>query len=140
MFDPDSVFMVFSCLWFIIFGACIGSFLNVCVYRLPLRKSLVQPPSHCPRCGHLIRWYDNIPVLGWLKLRGKCRDCRLPISIRYPCIEGFCGTLFGGVFILLNQLWSLPFYLLIALTLFVSIAGIVILAACLIAYDHRNGA
>jgi leader peptidase (prepilin peptidase)/N-methyltransferase len=79
------------------FGSCIGSFLNVAVYRLPRKKSLSLPPSFCPNCGHFIRWYDNIPVFGWLKLGGKCRDCRMPISIRYPLIEAAIGLLFGGV-------------------------------------------
>jgi len=139
MFDPDPLIKTFLCLWFIIFGACVGSFLNVFVYRLPQRKSLSYPPSHCPRCQHLIRWHDNLPVVGWIKLRGRCRDCRLPISVRYPCVEGFGGVLFGGVFVVLDQFFSLSFYPLIVLTLFVSLLGISILAACLIAYDKRKG-
>ena len=139
MFDPDAVFKVFLCPWFIIVGACVGSFLNVLVYRLPRRKSLIHPPSHCPRCNHLIRWHDNLPVVGWFQLRGKCRDCRLPISVRYPCIEGLCGILFGSVFILIDQLWSPPFDILIALTLLISVLGTVVLAVCLMAYDKRNG-
>lgn len=78
--------------WFFFFGAAIGSFLNVVVYRLPLGKSLSYPPSHCPICSHPIRWYDNVPVVGWLHLGGKCRDCKSPISVRYPLIEGVCGV------------------------------------------------
>ena len=70
-----------------LFGACIGSFLNVCIYRIPAGESIVSPPSSCPRCGHRIRLYDNIPILGWLLLRGRCRDCSARISIRYPIVE-----------------------------------------------------
>ncbi len=83
--------------WFFLVGGAIGSFLNVVVYRLPRGESLTHPPSHCPRCGHAIRWHDNLPVLGWLLLKGKCRDCRLPISVRYPIVEGATALLFGSV-------------------------------------------
>jgi leader peptidase (prepilin peptidase)/N-methyltransferase len=93
----DPVVDTFLCVWFFLFGTCIGSFLNVALYRLPLKKSLTYPPSSCPHCGHFIRWYDNVPVIGWLKLGGKCRDCRAPISIRYPVIEAFAGFLFASV-------------------------------------------
>jgi hypothetical protein len=82
-------------LWMAFFGAAVGSFLNVVVYRLPLGKSVVSPPSHCPKCSHRIRWFDNVPVFGWLMLGGKCRDCKEPISIRYPLVEFFCGFVFG---------------------------------------------
>ena len=81
--------------WLAFFGAVIGSFLNVVVYRLPLGKSVVSPPSHCPKCSHRIRWFDNVPVFGWLMLGGKCRDCKAPISVRYPLVEFFCGLVFG---------------------------------------------
>jgi len=137
--EHDPVFIAFLALWMIALGAIIGSFLNVLVHRLPLRKSLVYPPSHCPACGHPIRWYDNVPVFGWIKLRGKCRDCQSPISVRYPCVEGFSGLLFGGVFVLLDQLFPLSLWLLFGLSLFLSLLGIAILAACLIAYDKRRG-
>jgi leader peptidase (prepilin peptidase)/N-methyltransferase len=70
-----------------ILGACVGSFLNVCVYRWPEDKSVVSPPSSCPNCGAWIRWYDNVPVLGWMWLRGKCRACGAPISVQYPLVE-----------------------------------------------------
>ena len=73
--------------FFFALGACVGSFLNVVVWRLPRRESLITPPSHCPKCGHKLAWYDNIPVLGWIWLKGKCRYCRVPISPRYPLIE-----------------------------------------------------
>ena len=75
-------------------GACIGSFLNVVVWRMPRGESLITPPSHCPKCGHQLAWYDNIPVLGWIKLAGKCRYCGNPISPRYPIVEAITGLLF----------------------------------------------
>lgn len=74
-------------------GACWGSFLNVVIYRLPLGMSLVQPPSRCSRCLTRIRWYDNVPVLSWWILRGRCRACRTPFSPRYMLIEAACGLL-----------------------------------------------
>jgi len=70
-----------------IFGAVIGSFLNVCIWRIPEEKSIVFPSSHCPKCGKSIRPFDNIPVVSWLALRGRCRDCGEPISPRYPLVE-----------------------------------------------------
>jgi len=82
------------------FGCCIGSFLNVVIYRLPLDKSLVKPPSSCPSCGKFIRFYDNIPIFSWLILRGKCRNCKAPISPRYLVIELFTGLAFVGLFYL----------------------------------------
>lgn len=77
-----------------VLGLAVGSFLNVVVYRLPAGGSLVAPPSSCPDCGSAIRSYDNIPVLSWLLLRGRCRDCREPISARYPLVEGLTAVLF----------------------------------------------
>ncbi len=70
-----------------LFGLAVGSFLNVCIYRLPRGQSLVRPASRCPRCGRPLHWFDNIPILSWLALRGRCRQCRESISIRYPLIE-----------------------------------------------------
>lgn len=70
-----------------LFGAVLGSFLNVCILRLPAQLSVVSPGSRCPKCGYALRWYDNIPILSWLMLGGKCRSCRTPISIQYPLIE-----------------------------------------------------
>ncbi len=77
-----------------ILGSCIGSFLNVVVWRLPRGESLVTPPSHCPRCGHQLAWFDNLPILGWILLRGRCRYCKAPISPRYPIVESATGLLF----------------------------------------------
>ena len=78
-------------------GLAIGSFLNVVVHRLPRGESLATPPSRCPRCETPIRWYDNVPVLGWLALRGRCRACGEPISWRYPAVELATGVLFALV-------------------------------------------
>ncbi len=82
---------MFPTIWltvlFTLAGAAVGSFLNVCIARIPEGLSIVSPPSRCPRCGHPIRFYDNIPIVGFLLLRGKCRDCRERISVRYPLVE-----------------------------------------------------
>jgi len=75
-------------------GACVGSFLNVVVYRVPREMSLITPPSRCPNCETPLAWYDNIPVLGWILLGGKCRYCHQPISSRYPIVEAITGLLF----------------------------------------------
>lgn len=83
-----------TALWLGFIGACIGSFLNVVAYRMPLGLSVVWKPSHCPKCGHDIRPRDNLPVLGWLILRGRCRDCGEPISPRYAIVEAAMGTAF----------------------------------------------
>ncbi len=76
------------------FGSCIGSFLNVVIYRLPAGISIVRPSSHCPRCKHKLGNTENVPVLGWLWLKGRCRWCKTPISIRYPLVEATTGILF----------------------------------------------
>ncbi|CCQ50257.1 prepilin peptidase [Crocosphaera watsonii WH 8501] len=81
-----------------VFGACIGSFLNVVIYRLPEGISLIHPPSRCPHCEHPLGKTENVPVLGWLWLRGRCRWCHTPISVRYPLIEAITGLLFCAVF------------------------------------------
>jgi leader peptidase (prepilin peptidase)/N-methyltransferase len=80
-----------------VFGLCVGSFLNVCIYRIPESKSIVYPGSMCPRCGVGIRFYDNIPLLSYLVLKGRCRNCRTPISIRYPLIEMLSASLAAAV-------------------------------------------
>ena len=78
-------------------GSIVGSFLNVVVYRVPLGRSVVSPSSACPRCGRPVRPIDNIPVVSWLVLRGRCRDCGAPISARYPLVEIGAGLLFAAV-------------------------------------------
>jgi len=80
-----------------LFGLLFGSFANVCVHRIPLRISIVSPRSRCPVCEHEIIWHDNIPLISWLMLRGKCRNCRAPISIRYPILELLMGLSWAGL-------------------------------------------
>jgi leader peptidase (prepilin peptidase)/N-methyltransferase len=80
-----------------VFGLIFGSFLNVVIYRVPRHISLMRPPSACPNCGSHVRWYDNVPVVSWIVLGGRCRDCRHPIAIRYPLVELATGAVFAGV-------------------------------------------
>src|SRR5579872_841313 len=93
---PDLFYIIFL----FAIGACIGSFLNVVVYRLPRGMSLISPPSHCPKCEARLAWYDNIPVFGWIFLRGKCRYCSEGISPRYPIIEAITGSFFSFYYIM----------------------------------------
>jgi leader peptidase (prepilin peptidase)/N-methyltransferase len=88
------------------FGAAIGSFLNVVIYRVPEKLSLLHPPSRCPTCHHQLRPYDNVPVLAWLWLKGRCRYCRTPISPRYPLIEALTGGLFLLAFWQFGLTWE----------------------------------
>lgn len=94
-------------IFFFLLGSAIGSFLNVVIYRLPREKSIVRPPSGCPNCQKPIRFYDNIPILSYILLRGKCRDCGTKISIRYPFVELLTGILF----LVLYQKFGLTFEL-----------------------------
>lgn len=87
---PQFVWLIYAAL----FGAVIGSFLNVVIYRLPIGQSIVSPPSRCPKCGYKLRWFDNIPIFGWLLVGGRCRECRNPISIQYPIVELITALLF----------------------------------------------
>ena len=82
----------------LVVGLCVGSFLNVCIYRIPMDLSIIRPASRCPSCGHPIRPRDNIPVLSWLLLRGRCRDCGTPISSVYPAIELLTGIVAWLIF------------------------------------------
>ena len=88
---------------FFVFGCVVGSFLNVCIYRLPLGQSIVSPPSHCPHCQYSIPWYLNIPLVTWLMLRGKCRNCGAPISFRYFVVELLTASLFLGCWLVFGQ-------------------------------------
>jgi leader peptidase (prepilin peptidase)/N-methyltransferase len=110
---PHAVYIVFL----LALGACVGSFLNVVVWRLPRMEgdqidtgwfsgfrqtwqTLSYPSSHCPKCNKPLKWYDNIPVIGWIKLGGKCRFCKQPISIRYPIVEALTGLLFAFYYVM----------------------------------------
>jgi leader peptidase (prepilin peptidase)/N-methyltransferase len=113
-----------------VFGLAIGSFLNVVIYRVPVGESIVSPPSKCPKCGHEIRNRHNIPVFGWLVLRGKCADCANPISPRYPLVELATGLIFAAITLDVGKLhWALPAYLYFAA------AG---LALAMIDIDHKR--
>lgn len=93
---PETLLLIFV----FAFGASVGSFLNVCILRVPEGRSVVTPASSCPRCSSEIRFYDNIPVVSWLILRGRCRDCGEPISAQYPFVEALTGA-----FAVLNYIW-----------------------------------
>jgi leader peptidase (prepilin peptidase) / N-methyltransferase len=79
----------------LLLGLAVGSFLNVCIHRIPLGQSLTMPPSRCPGCDYRLRWFDNIPVVSYILLRGRCRSCRMPISLRYPLVELTTMVLFA---------------------------------------------
>ncbi len=108
-----------------LFGLIIGSFLNVVIYRVPNKISIVTPPSACPHCHAEIKPYDNIPLVSWLLLRGKCRNCKAPISVRYPLVELATGLFFGVV------AWFAADAILRAETLPAMIAAILVLLAYL---------
>lgn len=93
MLSPELLALIFLTLW----GACVGSFLNVVIYRVPEGLSVVHPPSRCPGCEQKLALYDNVPVLGWLWLRGRCRTCKMKISPQYPLIEAFTALCFLGL-------------------------------------------
>jgi len=80
----------------VLFGLIVGSFLNVCIYRLPRKQSIVWPASRCTSCGRELAWFENVPVFGWLALGGRCRTCRAPVSAMYPIVETVTGILFGA--------------------------------------------
>ena len=82
-----------------LFGACVGSFLNVCIYRLPRRESVAWPGSHCTSCGRPLSWYENVPIVSWLLLRGRCRTCHAPIAVRYPIVEAVTAALFAAAWV-----------------------------------------
>lgn len=110
-------------------GLAVGSFLNVVIWRVPRGESVVHPPSACPRCGRAIRPYDNVPVVSWLVLRGRCRDCGEPIAVRYPLVEAGTGVLFA-----LAAWWTGPSWFLPALLYLLAIS----VALALIDIDTRR--
>jgi leader peptidase (prepilin peptidase)/N-methyltransferase len=112
-----------------LYGTAIGSFLNVVIYRVPAGKSVAGPPSACPVCSHQISARDNIPVASWLVLRGRCRNCSAPISVRYPVVELLTGAVWLAVALRFGWSWTLPAEL-------VFVTGLVALA--FIDYDHMK--
>jgi leader peptidase (prepilin peptidase)/N-methyltransferase len=109
MFPPDSLLEPFALspvghAFAFVYGALFGSLANVCIYRWPPSdeypegRSIVRPGSHCPVCGRSIRWHDNVPILGWVLLRGRCRDCKTGIAPRYPLVELLMAVLFLAVY------------------------------------------
>lgn len=100
-----------------LYGLLIGSFLNVCIYRLPREESVVFPSSHCPKCGENLRWYDNIPLFSYLALRGRCRYCRVTISSQYPLIELLNGLLYLFIYFYYGFSLEFIFYALVFSTL-----------------------
>src|SRR6478752_7300848 len=97
IFDPNVWARVPFHFWsvvFFVFGSMVGSFLNVCIHRMPLGLSVVSPPSHCPHCKYSIPWYLNMPLVTWLFLRGKCKNCGAPISVRYFLVELLTALMF----------------------------------------------
>ncbi len=103
----DRIFFVLS----FVVGAMVGSFLNVCIHRLPRGESVVKPRSRCPKCGHAIRWYDNFPVISWVLLGAKCRECRAPIHWMYPLVELVTASLFLAVYWKFGMTVASPVYM-----------------------------
>ena len=100
-------------------GLCVGSFLNVCIHRLPLKQSVVHPRSRCPKCGYMLRWYDNMPVLSYAMLRARCRSCGTPISLQYPLIEVITAIVFVAHWYVFGATVMLPVRLLFGSALIV---------------------
>ena len=126
--------------WLFALGGAVGSFLNVVVYRLPLGLSLVSPGSHCPVCKHPIRWHDNLPIVGWFLLRGRCRDCRTRISFRYPLVEAVTAVLFLTVGMADGDrlAGSEGFGMMLGLTAYHGMVLATLLVAALIQYDGQR--
>lgn len=118
MFNYIPVSILYPAL--IIFGLIMGSFLNVCIYRLPRDKSVVLPRSFCPKCRTPIKWYDNVPLFSYLLLRGRCRECHRPISFQYPLVELISGFLSWFIFYHFND-WTpyIIYYIFLAAPLIV---------------------
>ena len=118
--------------WSVVFfmlGCIVGSFLNVCIHRMPLGQSVVSPPSHCPHCKYSIPWFLNIPLVTWLYLRGRCRNCGAPISIRYFLVELLTGMLFLGCWLAFGHQSAL-----LPLVYSVFLAGLIV--ATFIDFEH----
>jgi leader peptidase (prepilin peptidase)/N-methyltransferase len=115
---PPALLLTFAFLT----GAAVGSFLNVCISRWPLNLSVVRPRSRCPRCERAITWYENVPIVSWIVLRGKCRGCRLPISIQYPAVELGIALLWVAAFAAFSSDWFLALRVAVFTTVLVGIA------------------
>jgi len=113
---PDTLIYIFT----FIFGSIVGSFLNVCIHRIPEGRSIIFPPSSCPSCNKPIAFYDNIPIVSFIILLGKCRNCKAPISLRYPLVELLTGILSVISFRVFGLSPVLPFY-------FAFIAGLIVI-------------
>ena len=113
-------------------GAAIASFLNVVVWRVPRGESIVSPPSHCPKCNAPITWWQNIPILSWLALRGKCANCRAPISPRYLLVELLGGALFLATFLHLLK-FGLPLHVLVVYWIWIAL----MIVGSFIDFDHQ---
>lgn len=104
-------------IFFFVLGLVFGNFLNVVIGRLPNHESLISPSSHCPKCGHPVRFYDNIPVISYLILKGQCRDCKNRISIQYPLVELLTGFIFIGLYHVYSLSWEFLGFSILALFL-----------------------
>jgi leader peptidase (prepilin peptidase)/N-methyltransferase len=125
LFARGPVGLVFAGLW----GALWGSFFNVCIHRVGLHESVVRPPSRCPGCGRNVRAFENIPVLSWLLLRGRCAGCRAPISIRYPLVELLALLLAAGLWLQLRSVTADPVHLVARFFVLFALVGTLIVLA-----------
>ena len=132
----DGLFVILGVFSFAL-GACVASFLNVVIWRVPRGESIVSPPSHCPKCNAAIKWYQNIPILSWLALRGKCANCKAPISPRYILIELLGGCLFLAAFSQYNPVypffWSPMIVLLLKAWAWIAL----MIVGSMIDFDHK---
>lgn len=109
----SSVLQPLFVLWLALIGLAVGSFINVLIVRLPAGTSIVTPRSRCPHCGHTLAWWENVPLVSWMALRGKCRACKAPISVRYPLVEASTALLFLAALARFDWTWPLVSALLL---------------------------
>ena len=128
--NPQAYWFWFAVVFVV--GCCMGSFLNVCIWRMPLGESVITAPSHCPKCGHQIKWYENIPLISFLCLRAKCSGCKQPITWRYFIVELLTGTLFAIAYIAITYK-KMPFSLMIPAGAMIMLA----VSAAFIDFEHR---
>lgn len=119
-FGFSNFLTIFMNLLFPLFGLAVGSFLNVCIHRMPREESIVKPRSHCPKCKKVVAWYDNIPLLSYLILRGKCRNCKEKISFQYFIVELFTGTMFWLLYKSFGLSWLTLIYIIFVCGLIVA--------------------